>query len=117
MTQPWLTEPDYERWESCGFSCLILRNPMKVLLGYVGLPRGHRYFGVSYDDIDVDVHGGLTFSGHRDEHGGEDIWWLGFDCAHAGDLVPDMRMSGTYRDIAYVRAEVERLAAQLAALQ
>lgn len=34
-----------------------------------------------------DVHGGITFSdnieGYPVEH--ENLWWLGFDCAHAGD--------------------------------
>ena len=46
---------------------------------------------------------------------GEQLWWLGFDCAHSGDDTPAFSMSGgTYRDVAYVRAEVEKLAAQLA---
>lgn len=30
-----------------------------------------------------DVHGSLTFSGDRYSDG---AWWLGFDCAHSGDL-------------------------------
>lgn len=32
-------------------------------------------------------HKGLSFSGHID--GFADLWFFGFDCAHAGDLVPE----------------------------
>lgn len=48
------------------------------------------------------------------------VWWLGFDCAHCGDVSPGTERSGgpdptgTYKDIGYVRMEVERLARQLA---
>ena len=55
----------------------------------------------------------------------DDVWWFGFDCAHAGDICPKMSsygirsMSGdhgeVYRDIAYVAAECAALAQQLAA--
>lgn len=31
------------------------------LCGYIAVPPAHPWFGKSYDDIDVDVHGGLTF--------------------------------------------------------
>jgi hypothetical protein len=30
--------------------------------GYVVIPEGHKYHGVDYNDIPVDVHYGLTFS-------------------------------------------------------
>lgn len=61
--------------------------PAKVKI----MPMGHRcgYVGVSeevfkdkgYDDLDVDVHGGLTYA--RTEEDG--LRWYGFDCAHLGD--------------------------------
>ena len=38
-----------------------------------------------YDDLGVEVHGGITYSGKLT---GEEGYWLGFDCAHAGDLQP-----------------------------
>jgi hypothetical protein len=58
------------------------------------------------------------------------VWWLGFDCAHAGDFSPAYTRHGEhaipcswnasgyeeYRDQAYVQAEVRSLARQLAAL-
>lgn len=68
----------------------------------------------------VDVHGGLTYSSETAP--GSDIkgrWWLGFDCAHSGDIAPKYGSLGrgdVYRDIAYVEAECRALAAQLASL-
>ena len=61
---------------------------------------------------------------HKPEPGDPDnVWWFGFDCAHCDDLAPEMlkyrdfsRGIETYRDLAYVRHEVESLAGQLAAL-
>lgn len=59
----------------------------------------------------------------------DDVWWLGFDCAHAGDLSPKYaslmaeiaiergalprQRNETYRDLAFVTRECERLAAQI----
>jgi hypothetical protein len=69
--------------------------------GYVGVEKGHPWFKKSYDDLqDVHVHGGLTFSDHRD--GDESIWWLGFDTAHYGDNL-------TEQDENYVKNEVQTL--------
>jgi hypothetical protein len=67
----------------------------------------------------VDVHGGLTY-GARGHHMLGDGWWLGFDCAHAGDLAPGMVSYGAtwpderYRDLSYVMDETEKLAKQVA---
>lgn len=87
----------------------------------------------------MDVHGGLTFAApctkgaSEDEHHichtarpdtGE-VWWFGFDTAHAGDLCPAYstrygveRIGGyeTYKTVDYVKAEVTSLAAQLKAV-
>jgi hypothetical protein len=30
--------------------------------GYVAIPKEHPLYGISYNDVDVDVHGGLTFA-------------------------------------------------------
>lgn len=48
--------------------------------GYVALPEGHKYFGVDYNSIEVDVHGGLTFSQQIGNY-----WVVGFDTAHWND--------------------------------
>lgn len=81
----------------------------------------------------VEVHGGLTFASSC-QKGDEDgpgichvpepgrpanVWWFGFDCAHAFDLAPSMLQYGAhegdvYRDFDYVRSECASLAKQLA---
>ncbi|KKM83461.1 hypothetical protein LCGC14_1309210 [marine sediment metagenome] len=46
---------------------------------------------------------------------GQDVWWIGFDCAHLYDLVPSNPHPGdVYRDEHYVRNELEGLARQAA---
>lgn len=143
---PWQDEPDKVQWidEATGLDCLIVRNRVGSLCGYVGLPESHPLHGKDFmgeNAPDVEVHGGLTFSSFCMEHGDESrsichvpepgrpdrIWWFGFDCSHAGDYDPrkeaDYRDRGlifeirsAYRDIGYVRSEVESLAAQLKGL-
>lgn len=127
MIQPWLNEPDRKEWTAHGLPCVIIRHPhMGHLCGYVGVPEGHPAYSIAYYDSDwnnpvanLDVHGGVTFSEMGD---GESLpagyWWIGFDCAHLGDLCPGFHGSGdgVYRDMTYVTAETERLAVQLAAM-
>jgi len=48
----------------------------------------------------------------------DDIWWFGFDCAHAGDGSPlQDYLRGEYRDIEYVKENIKSLAKQLKALE
>lgn len=121
----WQTEPDHEAFEAHGLRCLVLRHgTLKHLCGYVGIPKGHRYFGKEYDavefggDDDWWPHGGLTYAQEAAPHEKPDgLWWFGFDCAHSGDFVPSMDKDmtyGTYRNFAYVRRDTERLAQELA---
>lgn len=126
---PWDVEPDRIQWKTeAGFPALIVRNGgIGNLCGYVGVPRSHSAHGKPYDDVSVDVHGGLTYAEkcagrvcHVPNPGEpDDVWWLGFDCAHGGDSCPGMmrhgHMSyGSYKNVAYVRGEAESLARQLA---
>jgi len=63
--------------------------------GYVIIPKEHKLHGVHYDDIHVDIHGGLTFASmvQKDMLNSfsqlteEDIggWMVGFDTAHYMD--------------------------------
>lgn len=92
----------------------------------------------------ISVHGGLTYAGPNNDDpefiGRKDAllqWWFGFDCAHAGDLVPEMEMQRrpggvlaevaekfkdldrgeVYRTQKYVIKETKRLAKQLAKVE
>lgn len=134
----WDDEPDKAHWvdPATGLDCLIVRGPSGALCGYVGVPEEHPSFGADYDAVDVDVHWGLTFANKcapdadeskhichpKEGAANEHVWWLGFDCAHSGDLCPaysDLRIfhgDDTYRHFNYVKRETEQLAAQLKAM-
>lgn len=113
----WDDEPDFIDGidDDTGYDMVIRRGPLGGLCGYVGLPKGHPAYGEDYDNIDVVVHGGLTYS---DEDTKDSLYWVGFDCAHMNDLVPGLaammsNSGGTYRDMEYVKGEVISLAKQL----
>lgn len=89
-------EGNKKEFQYKGYKCLIFRNPNTLhLCGYVELPKGHRYYEKSYMDNKleaIEVHGGLTFSdeglNYPDFIQQKDKWYIGFDCAHSGDLLP-----------------------------
>lgn len=63
--------------------------------GYVVIHRSHPYFGLDYDDVPIDAHGGITFTLSakelknwpelKDAFKTEDYWVFGFDTLHSGD--------------------------------
>jgi hypothetical protein len=130
--RPWEHEPDREEWvhELTGYKCTVWRHPTHGSLnGYVAIPKGHRVWGKSYgDDVDIDVHGGLTYA-EEDKETGE--WVFGFDCSHGGDFSPrllatlmkytemdtesiDFKLrTEKYRTFEYVKGQVKSLAKQL----
>jgi hypothetical protein len=120
---PWEHETDKLEWSYQGLLCIIQRHSsLKHLCGYVRVPnKNHPWANATYDDIGAEVHGGLTFGGPLTHlRGIPSEYWVGFDCAHAGDLSPGMfdilpnyRPDGCYRDIDYVKAQCEHLAQQL----
>jgi len=132
----WDDEPDKIQWqdEETKLPCLIVRHSGSGhLCGYVGVDSQHPLF--EEDDPKLDVHGGITFSNHchgnichKVEEGEDDnIWWLGFDCAHTGDYSSmsysrDHRAQfghteDIYRSVFYVRRECQSLARQLKGLE
>ena len=60
--------------------------------GYVGVPKGHPLYNKDYHDKrieNLEVHGGVTFSGKWDEPElNSELWWIGFDTAHHTDITP-----------------------------
>lgn len=70
------------------------------------------------------VHGGVSWATKFNRREMKRGYWIGFDTGHLFDVVPDMvavrealgfesRGMETYKDIAYVKSETERLAAQI----
>lgn len=126
---------ELERWEYNGYTCKV-RLGMSAYCGYVqtSLPES-----LSFDDLHerfpIRVHGGLTYGVDPDG-------WVGFDCGHAfdvcvdedgerldvqtfgmevyGDMTPG---GGGAEDLTQVwtlervRAETERLADELSAVE
>ena len=94
--RPWENEPDHAEWvqEVSGYKCRIKRNPTTgTLCGYVGIPKEHRFWGVTYDEgneeldaIADDVHGGFTYTSVGDDG----YWYFGFDTTHANDFAPKL---------------------------
>jgi hypothetical protein len=136
---PWQNEADHVEFRHLGFPCIVHRvESHGGLCGYVAVPPGHPWHGVDFErDSREDgptVHGGVTYADrctgpvcHVPAPGEpDDVWWIGFDCAHAGDISPalnkhhDMRwgvlaIGEEYRTVEYVRAECTRLAEQASA--
>lgn len=148
----WDGEPDKVQWpdEATGLPCIAKRHPTSGhWCGYVGVPEGHSAFGKGFEDVTVkddegadaypDVHGGLTYADrcdnreneaegvcHVPDPGEPEMWWLGFDCAHSGDVSPgnirryaEMGLGRlthyeSYKRLGYVKQECAKLASQLA---
>lgn len=129
-------EPDAWSGEYLGFPVYARRNSMGVWCGYIGLPTGHPWSGLS-DPHNVAVHGGISYAQKvlpltntvPSDHSAR---YLGFDCGHVGDFMPGFvpvepgvdplatatRIHATddgfavYRTLEYVQAELRSLAEQ-----
>lgn len=111
-------------WNSHGFKCRVLDSPFEGYNGYVAVTKDHPIHGLSYNDFDVDVHGGITFADfgndEPDKKSGEVLWpnpelyWIGFDTAHLGDWVSySPEREGKKWTIEMVAHETEQVAKQL----
>lgn len=124
----WKTEPVRFEFKHAGLDCLGIRQMHGAWCGYVGVPDGHPLFGKEIDDVvdRLDVHGGVTYADacrdivcHFADNEDEKRWWFGFDCMHSWDYSPTVgAMPGggsarSYKDMDYVRLELEKLAYQL----
>lgn len=143
---PWQSEPDKRQWTDLqtNYPCLIVRNHFGALCGYVGVTLTHPTYGHCYKDniiTNISVHGGVTYTGPcqksnavsneklichiPDADEPDNIWWIGFDCAHYSDFLPNYPSNymflplnhETYRNIDFVTHECESLAKQLKQLE
>lgn len=130
---PWCHEPDHIEWFEDTYFCLIRRSHMGALCGYVGVDFLHPWYGNDYGELNIVVHGDLTYSNLiKSRMTEEEFWCLGFDCSHMNDYVPgmvatDKLLTGldnkplspawmfdkdTYKDIGYVVQEIRSMITQ-----
>lgn len=81
-----------------GYECVVLFTNMGHRCGYVGISANNKFYEKKDKEDILSSHGGITFAGRLeldDERVSESLWWLGFDCAHAGDK-PDYEKAIEY---------------------
>ena len=54
---------------------------------YIEIPKGHKFYKKHYDRIDLNVHGGLTYSDSELMGIKSTSWFIGWDYAHLGDYL------------------------------
>lgn len=112
-------EGDFKQFTYLGMGCFAKRGPVKAWCGYVKIPNSHPAFGKDYESLDINVHGGLSFSDVTlPQYPSEKVWYIGFDCSHAGDLCPAMieyfsPHYDVYRTLEFVESELKRVVDQL----
>ena len=82
--------------EHVGYEWMTVHNGSGYRCGYVRVPVGHPWHGKDWDEVNAEVHGGVTFAAADvscDKPGPDNAWWPGFDCAHGGDA-PDRSLGG-----------------------
>lgn len=113
VERDWITES--------GLRAVVLFVNDSHRCGYVDVGANSSLVGKTYDalyeaGIDVEVHGGLTYSDNSKEYpvaGG--THWFGFDCAHSGDATKYFSgPNDVRRSLDYCIGECEFLARQLA---
>lgn len=72
-----------KRFKVNNFDCVILLQSLGHRTAYINVINTKLQF-VDYNDIDLDVHGGLTYSSEK-LYGCENGWWIGWDYAHYND--------------------------------
>jgi len=78
--------------------------------GYVKIVPGHKYHGKNYDDIDVMVSGGLTFSEEiKDDKTFPDGYWVGFDTAHYNDTLMKWPKEEVYKETLRLFSQIYHL--------
>ncbi|HEY9155552.1 MAG TPA: hypothetical protein VIM69_10495 [Opitutaceae bacterium] len=120
-------EPDI--WEDTieGYLCCARRNYSKAWCGYIRVPASHPM--VPNDNLEC--HGGITWNQNKAPWMNEEDkgwFWYGFDCSHYLDLSPQdvfkdlfdqdsWRREYRYKDLPYVKQNINSLAQQLRALE
>lgn len=125
MDEVWKNETNHWKGLVCDYPVILQRQrTMGYWMGYVLIEeKNHPWYGADVADLDyVDVHGKVAYTDYNpfvDDKSGD--WWVGFYCGHAFDLVPyfwetegreypRLFKHDVYRDYAFAKAEVTKLA-------
>ena len=120
-------EGNYKAFEYKGYKCRIIRiwfwanTEMFHLCWYVLLSEEDKYYWYDYDEIPYLAHWWITYSDKTLIYQPEEWRWIGFDCAHAGDINLEYQLdkeymlgtSSTYKTIEYVESELKQLVDQI----
>ena len=109
--------------EKSTFPCLIIKQEFGYLCGYIGIPSSHPLADKQNElEAQIDVHGGVTFAKFWHPWEMRDTfytYWVGFDCAHCFDIMPDFpvdlsHMPGaSFKTPEFVELELESMGEQL----
>lgn len=99
-----------------GYDFLIKHAFNTHYCAYVRIPEGHKFYGIPYDDIDIDCHGGLTFGSFTNYFSplknSKSGYWIGWDYAHCDDW-SCYNKNGKKWTIDEIYAEVKKVIDQL----
>lgn len=107
-------------WWHDSMHCYVLKGPFGNMCGYVIVPLSHPNAMSHYDDVGIDVHGGVTYRQRVSEGTA-----FGFDTGHSGDYMevprgpgePPYIREGKKWSIEDMTSEVEMMARDLNALE
>lgn len=86
--------------------------------GYVAVPPEHPLYEKHYDSVDLNVHGGLTYSDKYrnqfldpeflDGEVPEDYWVFGFDTCHWGDNLDNCDREYCINEVTHLKEQLEQ---------
>lgn len=93
--------------------------------GYVAVPKDHPFFGKGYDDVDINIHGGLTFATSGDNickdlpetevldgclYDLDEDWWVfGFDTCHHSDSLKNWPREAVIDETLNLKKQLEEV--------
>lgn len=99
-----------------GYDYLIRNVRNTHYCAYVRIPKGHKFYNIPCDDIDIDCHGGLTFGAITNHFSplkdSNDGYWIGWDYAHYDDWSM-FNQYGKKWTVAEILEEVKKVIDQL----
>lgn len=88
-----------KRFKVNNFDCVIILQELGHRTAYINVINTDLKY-IHYNDIEINVHGGLTYSSDT-LYGNEDGWWIGWDYAHyldANDYPALIMYANNYED-------------------